>query len=96
MQALLYHDAEGLGRADGEGQARQCKDFSKLEEWSQGLEHNSCFVRELSLAEGELDYYQHFRHCPPDSPYFDRMREHFGYSADWEIDYDFPPAPTIP
>lgn len=85
VQNLRWNDAEGL-KADGEEQIRQCKGFSKLEEWALAPERNSYFRRER--VEGNLDYYQHFRQCPPDSPSFDKMRQHFGYDEHWQIDYD--------
>jgi len=89
---LRWNDGTSL-KADGEGQIRQCKDFSKLEEWALAPERNSCFRREL--VEDNLDYYQHFRQCPPDSPFFDKMRQHFGYDDDWQIDYNLT-GPTFP
>jgi hypothetical protein len=85
VQTLLYRDPAG-DKEPGEGQMRQCKDFSKLEEWAFALERNACFVTWPTKPDDPE--YRNFNHCPPGSPFFEKMREHYGYDEDWEIDYE--------
>jgi len=82
---LLYHDP-AAGRQPGEGVKRQCKDFSKLEEWAFDSERNACAT--TTPKKNDVSKYRLWNHCPPDSPFFPKMREHYGYDDDWQIDYE--------
>jgi hypothetical protein len=65
---------------------RQCKDFSKLEQWAFSTERNACWTKDPTNTDSV--YYGSWRRCPPNSPYFQAMRKHFGYDDDWKIDYE--------
>ena len=50
----------------GEGQYRQCRDWSKLEAW--GRQHNACFSY-VHEADPTFPNVERFAFCPEDSPY---------------------------
>jgi len=72
------------GSVFGGGQTRQCRDFSKLEEWA--LENNGCYI----FDDLEPPYFvnQRYANCPKDSPYYKTMVESLGFVEDWD-----PPNP---
>jgi len=69
----------------GEGHIRQCRNFAKLEEWALAPERNACY--QFYEGDDSKDKLKNWRHCPPNSPYFQSMKEYFGYDEDWQIDY---------
>ncbi|KAF4618395.1 hypothetical protein G7Y89_g14907 [Cudoniella acicularis] len=78
----------------GDGHIRQCKDFSKLEEWVLAPERNACYTF-YEIQDGQQEN-EEWRHCPPDSPYFQNMRKYFGYPEGWLPDYTLHLGPTFP
>ncbi|MCJ1317637.1 hypothetical protein MMC15_002962 [Xylographa vitiligo] len=57
----------------GDNQGRMCRDWSKLEAYA--TEHTACW-RDINATDhipGELRY----RYCPPESPYFEKVKEAF-------------------
>jgi len=79
-------------REVGDGHVRQCRNFSKLDEWA--LEHHACY----SFEDVEAPYFvnQRYANCPRDSPYFEIMRESFGFDEDWEPANPPKTGPTFP
>lgn len=68
--------------ANGIGQVRKCKDWSKLESWAK--EHTACYRYGNFVAEDKLDsQIGRFKYCPADSPYLPKVREYFGKGDDW-------------
>ncbi|KAM3073409.1 hypothetical protein ACMFMG_004692 [Clarireedia jacksonii] len=74
------------------GQNRQCKDFSKLDEWA--LERHACYNFERPMKPGPLDV-EAFQNCRESSPYLQVMKDHFGYGKDWQGDYPPHEGPTF-
>ena len=58
----------------GVGQARQCRDWRKLEVFAQ--EHTSCW-RDINPNDN-IDTLLRYRYCPPGSPYNERIHAIFG------------------
>ena len=58
----------------GVGQSRQCRDWKKLEAYSES--HPSCW-RDIDPAE-PIDMLLRYRCCPPGSPYEERIHDIFG------------------
>jgi len=77
----------------GEGHIRQCRNFSKLEEWALAPERNACYHFETDVNEDRLI---NWMRCPPDSPYFQSMKESFEYGEDWQINYTLHLDPMFP
>ena len=74
------------------GQKRQCKDFSKLDEWA--LQHHACYNFEKPMKPGQLDV-EAFTNCRQSSPYLQTMKDHFGYGENWQGDYPPHEGPTF-
>jgi hypothetical protein len=64
----------------GQGQARMCRSWDKLNEWAN--EQHACFAY-INETQGVDAVIERFRYCPKDSPFLKPMREYFGYSEDW-------------
>jgi len=62
------------------GQIRQCRDWTKLEEWA--ASHTSCY-NYISAAADNINQFERFKFCPKDSPYWPAVRKHFGKGDDW-------------
>lgn len=75
----------------GDGHVRQCRDFSKLDNWA--LEHSSCYTSEDLEAPYFKD--QRYANCPKDSPWFLSMRDSLGLDEDWEPPYRYKHGPTF-
>ncbi|KAI4145023.1 MAG: hypothetical protein LQ340_006455 [Diploschistes diacapsis] len=63
-----------------DGQQRTCRDFAALEQWAH--KHTACFT----FAHGDDPAWNRtarLRFCPPDSPYLPKIRDYFGFAADW-------------
>jgi len=67
----------------GVGQNRQCRDWSKLEEWV--AKYNSCYNRidEEASKGPEIERY---KFCPPGSPYREVMKAYFSRVLHKEVD----------
>lgn len=63
----------------GDGQQRQCRDWSKLVEWANS--HNSCFLY-LNETQGVDSSFERYKFCPEGSPYAERMRSVMGLSSE--------------
>lgn len=63
------------------GQIRQCRDWKKLEEWAK--DHTSCY-NYISSEADHINQFERFKFCPPNSPYWPKVREHFGKGPDWK------------
>lgn len=63
------------------GQIRQCRDWKKLEEWAK--DHTSCY-NYISSEADHINQLERFKFCPPNSPYWPKVREHFGKGPDWK------------
>ncbi|KAH7390088.1 hypothetical protein BKA64DRAFT_645021 [Cadophora sp. MPI-SDFR-AT-0126] len=74
------------------GQNRQCKDFSKLDEWA--LERHACYNFERPMKPGPLDV-EAFTNCRESSPYLQVMKDHFGYGENWQGEYPAHEGPTF-
>ena len=60
--------AQGL---PGLGQARMCRDWSKLQDWLR--QYNACYDHTGNDIPGYPEI-EHFRNCPPGSPYFENSQ----------------------
>jgi len=61
------------------GQLRQCRDWTKLEEWAR--QHPSCYSY-INASADHIDQYKRFTFCPPGSPYLEKVRAHFAKVSD--------------
>lgn len=80
----------------GIGQWRQCKDFSKLEQW--GREHSACFsYNELITHElkEERGYPHALQFCPADSKWLPAVRKFYNQPDDWVPEKPPPPYPAV-
>ena len=59
------------GTRTGEGQMRQCRDWSKLEAWA--AHYSGCW-RYISKKNDERDEIERWRFCEPGTPYYDRVQ----------------------
>jgi hypothetical protein len=90
LQELLYV-TPNHERQIGDGHVRQCRDFSKLDEWA--MEHSACYTFEKLEPPFFVD--QSYANCPKDSPYYQGMVEALGLPEDWEPPHT-PKGPAFP
>jgi len=64
--------SQAMSGQSGNGQIRQCRDWSKLENWV--AKYNSCYKRMSEDTKPEIERY---KFCPPDSFYGKVMRAYF-------------------
>ena len=64
----------------GQGQQRQCRDWTKLEKWA--VTHNACYVY-VNETQGVDSMFNRYKWCPQDSPYRARMRATLGLPDEW-------------
>jgi hypothetical protein len=94
LQELLYvpPTSETIQhKTIGDGHTRQCKDFSKLEEWA--MEHTACYTFEP--VEPPFFEDQRYANCPEDSPYYQAMKEAIGAGRDWKPIHPPKKGPTF-
>ncbi|KAH7072347.1 hypothetical protein FB567DRAFT_554024 [Paraphoma chrysanthemicola] len=61
----------------GDGQIRQCRDWSQMIDWALEPKRNACYKwDDYREATNTLEL---FAHCPPDSPYYDFQQAYFEY-----------------
>jgi len=71
---------EESGHITGMHQKRQCRDWSKLENWAR--QYNSCY-RYGDPTWDKGNQFRRFMFCKEDSPYLPAVREFFGKPDDW-------------
>lgn len=74
----------------GDGQTRQCRDWSKLEQWA--VDNTACYVH-INETTGVDNMLERFKYCPKGTPEAARVRKHFGFPDDW---YEQPPLEVVP
>jgi hypothetical protein len=62
------------------GQLRQCRNWAILEKWAK--ERTSCY-NYISHEADQIDQFERFKFCPPDSSYWPEVRKHFRKGPDW-------------
>lgn len=79
---LLPSPKSRYGDPGPRGQSRVCKDWDALVSWAE--EHNACYQHisddERGFAEGH-DEIERYMNCPPDSPYYESMRDYVHSTA---------------
>ena len=68
------------GYRPGDGQRRQCRDWSKVQEFVEA--HDPCY-RYLKPGDKAVSNLERFKFCPPDSQYLPKIRKYFGFDGDW-------------
>jgi len=75
----------------GEGQVRQCRNFTKLVEWATTPERDPCYRRGHESYRFTKHKLEMYAHCPVDSPYYPIAKEYFekhGHQKLFEDDDD--------
>ncbi|KAI4169556.1 MAG: hypothetical protein LQ343_005636 [Gyalolechia ehrenbergii] len=68
----------------GVGQMRQCRSWTKLQEWTR--ERTACF---RNIHEGQrIHEIERYKFCPPGSPYLPKIRGYFKHDDDWQPTLD--------
>ncbi|PQE06800.1 cytochrome p450 protein [Rutstroemia sp. NJR-2017a BBW] len=68
------------GARPGDGQIRQCRDWSQLEKFV--FDHSGCY-KYIKQGNQNISQIERMKYCPNDSPYLPDIRKYFGYADDW-------------
>lgn len=64
----------------GNGQHRQCRDWSKLKKWAES--QNACYSY-VNETQGVKSTFDRYKWCPQGSPYGAKMRSVLGLPEEW-------------
>ncbi|PQE05308.1 cytochrome p450 protein [Rutstroemia sp. NJR-2017a BVV2] len=68
------------GARPGDGQIRQCRDWSQLEKFV--VAHSGCYEY-IKQGNPNISQIERMKYCPNDSPYLPDIRKYFGYDDGW-------------